>query len=166
MVDNCEHLIDAAAALASRLLHAGPGVKVLATSREVLGVAGERRWVVPPLTTVDASALFVERAADGGGSVEGESASGRGVCARLDGLPLAVELAAARTRTLSLGDIATRIDDRFRLLTGGDRTAQPRQQTLRRVVDWSYDLLFATSNASCGACRCLRVDSGFTPRSW
>ena len=156
VLDNCEHLIDAAAAIASRLLHAGPGIKVLATSREVLGVAGERRWVVPPLTTADASALFVERAAEGGGSVEGERALVEGICERLDGLPLAVELAAARTRTLSLGDIATRIDDRFRLLTGGDRTAQPRQQTLRGVVDWSYDLLFSDEQ------RVLRRLSVFT----
>ena len=156
VLDNCEHLIDAVAAVASRLLHAGPGIKVLATSREVLGVAGERRWVVPPLTAADASALFVERAADGGGSVEGERSLVEGICERLDGLPLAVELAAARTRTLSLGDIATRIDDRFRLLTGGDRTAQPRQQTLRGVVDWSHDLLFSDEQ------RVLRRLSVFT----
>jgi predicted ATPase/DNA-binding SARP family transcriptional activator len=156
ILDNCEHLIDGAAALASRLLHAGPGVKVLATSREVLGVLGERRWVLPPLTTIDASALFVERAADGGGSVEGEGSLVMEVCDRLDGLPLAVELAAARTRTLSLGDIASRIDDRFRLLTGGDRTAEPRQQTLRGVVDWSYDLLFSDEQ------RVLRRLSVFT----
>jgi predicted ATPase/DNA-binding SARP family transcriptional activator len=140
VLDNCEHLIEAAAAVASRLLRAGAGVKVLATSREVLGVAGERRWIVPPLDADDATALFIDRAAEGGGAyapaIVGE------ICERLDGLPLAVELAAARTRTLSLEDIATRIDDRFRLLTSGDRTAHPRQQTLRGVVDWSYDLLF------------------------
>jgi predicted ATPase/DNA-binding SARP family transcriptional activator len=141
VLDNCEHLVEAAAALASRLLHAGPGVTVLATSREVLGVTGERRWVVPPLAADDAHALFHDRAADPG-SADRQREVVEEICARLDGLPLAVELAAARTRTLSLQDIATRIDDRFRLLTGGDRTAHPRQQTLRRVVDWSYDLLF------------------------
>ena len=166
VLDNCEHLIDAVAAVASRLLHAGPGIKVLATSREVMGVAGERRWVVPPLTAADASALFVERVADGGGSVEGERSLVEGICERLDGLPLAVELAAARTRTLSLGDIASRIDDRFRLLTGGDRTAQPRQQTLRGVVDWSYDLLFSDEQRVLRRLSVFTGGFGLPPRTW
>ena len=116
---------------------------VLATSREGLGVVGEHRWSVPPLSPADARALFTDRAVDSGLANPGaQSARLEEICDRLDGLPLAVELAAARTRTLSLDDIATRIDDRFRLLTTGDRTADPRQQTLQGVVDWSYDLLF------------------------
>ena len=144
VLDNCEHLLDAAAALSTRLLRAGHAVRVLATSREGLGVAGERRWAIPPLSSSDANALFVNRAIEGGlARTEDQSVLVDEICERLDGLPLAVELAAARTRTLSLDDIAARIDDRFRLLNTGERTAEPRQQTLRRVVDWSYDLLFS-----------------------
>jgi predicted ATPase/DNA-binding SARP family transcriptional activator len=143
LLDNCEHLIEGAAAIAARLLHSGAGVVVLATSREGLGVTGERRWSVPPMTVDDATALFADRSAGHHGSGEPEQAAIVGeICGRLDGLPLAVELAAARTRTLSLRDIAARLDDRFRLLTTGDRNAAPRQRTLRDVVDWSHDLLF------------------------
>ena len=144
MVDNCEHVIDEAARVVERLLRAGSGVRVLATSRERLGVAGEVLWTVPPLAAADASSLFLERAEAGGLRPRPDDAAVvERICDRLDGLPLAVELAAARTRSLSLDDIVERIDDRFRLLTTGGRTAEPRQQTLRSVVDWSYDLLFA-----------------------
>jgi predicted ATPase/DNA-binding SARP family transcriptional activator len=142
ILDNCEHVLDAAATLAARLLYAGPDVRVLATSREALGVTGEQRWVIPPLSPADASALFAARASDGGMADAGDSPLVTEICDRLDGLPLAVELAAARTRTLSLDDISTRLNDRFKLLSAGDRTAHPRQQTLRNLVDWSYDLLF------------------------
>ena len=142
ILDNCEHVLEAAAALAARLLRAGPSVRILATSREAFGITGEQRWLIPPLSPADASALFVARATDGGAQDVADSAVVSGICDRLDGLPLAVELAAARARTLSLDDISARIDDRFKLLSAGDRTAHPRQQTLRNLVDWSYDLLF------------------------
>jgi predicted ATPase/DNA-binding SARP family transcriptional activator len=143
VVDNCEHVIDEAASVIERLLRSGAGVRVLATSREGLGVGGEIRWMVPPLGLEESSALFRERAEAGGPDVADDAALIERICDRLDGLPLAVELAAARTRSLSLGDIAARLDDRFSLLTTGGRTVELRQQTLRRVVDWSYDLLFA-----------------------
>jgi predicted ATPase/DNA-binding SARP family transcriptional activator len=142
VVDNCEHVIDAAATAVARVLRAGDGVRVLATSREGLGVAGEIRWTVAPLTLEEASTLFHARAKEGGGDTATEDpALVERICGRLDGLPLAVELAAARTRSLSLADLVERIDDRFRLLTTGGRAIDPRQQTLRQVVDWSYDLL-------------------------
>ena len=145
VVDNCEHVIDEAASVVERLLRAGAGVRVLATSREGLGVGGEVRWTVPPLAAgrgvgpVPASGPRQAAAP----TRRDDAALVERICDRLDGLPLAVELAAARTRSLSLADIVDRLDDRFRLLTTGGRTAEPRQQTLRRVVDWSYDLLFA-----------------------
>jgi predicted ATPase len=146
VLDNCEHLIDAAARTVDELLGACDGVRVLATSREALRVTGETVWPVPPLDADDAFELFVERAsaADPHFVVDEERAGVIGdICARLDGLPLAIELAAARLRAFPLAQVAERLDDRFRLLTGGSRTALPRQQTLRAVVDWSYDLLFA-----------------------
>jgi predicted ATPase/DNA-binding SARP family transcriptional activator len=143
IIDNCEHVVHGAATVIERALHAGADVRVLATSREHLDVAGEVRWTMPPLDPGDAAALFVERSHAGGlTTTENHTALIERICDRLDGLPLAVELAAARTRSLSLSDIVERIDDRFRLLTTGTRTAEPRQQTLRSVVDWSYDLLF------------------------
>ncbi|HEY4609413.1 MAG TPA: hypothetical protein VIH06_09420, partial [Ilumatobacteraceae bacterium] len=142
VVDNCEHVVDQAADVIQRVLHAGPAVHILATSREHLGLVGEMRWELPPLDAADASSLFVDRAQSGGRSTsEQEMPLVHQICDRLDGLPLAVELAAARTRSLSLDDIVERFDDRFRLLSVGERTAEPRQQTLRSVVDWSYDLL-------------------------
>src|SRR5262249_51022487 len=102
-------------------------------------------WVVPPLQAADAAELFVERAREAGADVDAEgdvrAAIGE-ICERLDGLPLAIELAAARARMFTAGQIAERLDDRFRLPAGGARTAAARQQTLRAVVDWSYDLLF------------------------
>ena len=127
-----------------RSQRACPDVRILATSREGLGVPGEHLVAVPPLPPDDALQLFVERA-NSFDELELDAstrATAAEVCARLDGLPLAIELAAARTRVLSIEDISARLDQRFRLLTGGPRTALPRQQTLRAVVDWSYDLLF------------------------
>ncbi|MEU4091339.1 BTAD domain-containing putative transcriptional regulator [Streptomyces sp. NPDC026673] len=144
VLDNCEHVIDAAAALADRLLAACPGVTVLATSREPLGVTGETVRPVEPLPLPTAHRLFVERAAavrPGFDADRDHAEAVDEICRRLDGLPLAIELAAARLRVLSPRQIADRLDDRFRLLTGGSRTALPRQQTLRAVVDWSWDLL-------------------------
>ncbi|MET0910963.1 MAG: tetratricopeptide repeat protein, partial [Ilumatobacteraceae bacterium] len=137
-----EHVIDAAATVVARVLRAGGGVRVLATSREGLGVAGEIRWTVAPLTLEEASTLFRARAeASGGDTATQDAALVERICDRLDGLPLAVELAAARTRSLSLADLVDRLDDQFRLLTTAGRAIDPRQQTLRQVVDWSYDLL-------------------------
>jgi predicted ATPase/DNA-binding SARP family transcriptional activator len=145
VLDNCEHVIDTAAEVAEELLRQCPGLRVLATSREGLRVGGETIWPVPPLAADDAVRLFVTRARAAGAPLEPTPEQATviaGVCARLDGLPLAIELAAARARAFPIARIAARLDDRFRLLTGGSRTALPRQQTLRAVVDWSYDLLF------------------------
>jgi predicted ATPase len=143
--DNCEHVIGAAAAAAEDLLRHCPGVRLLTTSRESLRVAGETVWPVPPLAPDDATQLFVARARAAGAALDSSEEVGpliADICARLDGLPLAIELAAARTRALPLRQISARLNDRFRLLTGGSRTALPRQQTLAAVVDWSYELLF------------------------
>ena len=143
--DNCEHVIDQTAALAETLAGTVPGLRLIATSREPLGVPGEVLVPVGPLARPAAAELFADRAR---AVRPGFTADGRtrpvidDICHRLDGLPLAVELAAARLRSLTLATLAERLDDRFRLLTGGARTALPRQQTLRAVVDWSYDLLF------------------------
>ncbi|ADI08898.1 AfsR-like regulatory protein [Streptomyces bingchenggensis BCW-1] len=146
LLDNCEHVIDAAARLAETLLAHCPGVTVLATSREPLGVPGETVRPVEPLRPAPAHQLFAERAAatlpgfDPARDAD-TSAAVAEICRRLDGLPLAIELAAARLRLLTPRQIADRLDDRFRLLTSGSRTLLPRQQTLRAVVDWSWDLL-------------------------
>ncbi|MEU4518681.1 BTAD domain-containing putative transcriptional regulator [Amycolatopsis sp. NPDC024027] len=156
VLDNCEHVVEVAARLAARLLAACPGLRVLATSREPLGITGEQlapvpRLAVPPPGTAAAQAaefaavrLFAERAAasDPAFALD-ESTIGdvQHVCAALDGLPLALELAAARVRTRSLGEIAARLDDRFRLLARGSRTAEARHRSLRGVVEWSWDLL-------------------------
>ncbi|QXE36074.1 winged helix-turn-helix domain-containing protein [Streptomyces sp. GMY02] len=143
ILDNCEHVIGAAAALAETLLTRCPGLRILATSREPLGVWGEVVRPVEPLPPDPAFRLFAERGrAVRPGFEAGEDAGAVGeICRRLDGLPLAIELAAARLRMLSPRQIADRLDDRFRLLTSGSRTVLPRQQTLRAVVDWSWDLL-------------------------
>ena len=145
VLDNCEHLLDATAALVNALLGTAAGLTLLTTSREPIGVAGEVSWRVPSLSLVDeAIELFADRArrvrpdfavSDDNAAVVGE------ICARLDGLPLAIELAAARVRALSLAEILDSLHDRFRLLTGGARTAVRRQQTLRASVDWSHTLL-------------------------
>ncbi|MER6136797.1 BTAD domain-containing putative transcriptional regulator [Streptomyces sp. NPDC001815] len=143
ILDNCEHVIDAAAELAETLLTHCPGLTILATSREPLGVPGESVRPVEPLLPGPAHRLFLERAAavGPGTGVTDDPAAVDEICRRLDGLPLAIELAAARLRMLTARQIADRLDDRFRLLTSGNRTALPRQQTLRAVVDWSWDLL-------------------------
>jgi predicted ATPase len=144
VVDNCEQVLDAAARMIESLLHACPRLRVLATSREPLGVAGEVAWRVPSLDSSTAVALFVERAqqARPGFVRDGEIDAAIGQIAdRLDGIPLALELAAARVRMMHPTRIAAALDDRFRLLTGGSRTAMPRQQTLEASLAWSYELL-------------------------
>jgi predicted ATPase/class 3 adenylate cyclase len=158
VLDNCEHLVQSCAELATQLLQAGPQLKILASSRESLRVAGEATYPVPALAVPDpgtrttlpalsqyeAVLLFVDRAAAAHPAfqlTEQNAAAVADICQRLDGIPLALELAAARVRTLSVEVIAARLTDRFRLLSGGNRTAMPRQQTLRALIDWSYDLL-------------------------
>jgi len=145
VLDNCEHLLDASAELVVALLRGAAKLRLLTTSREAIGVAGEVSWRAPSLTLADeAIALFADRArnaradftlADDNAATVGE------ICARLDGVPLAIELAAARVRALSVNEILDSLHDRFRLLTGGARTAVRRQQTLRASVDWSHALL-------------------------
>ena len=165
VLDNCEHLIEACAQLAAALLAASPRLSVLATSREPLRVPGEVAWPVPSLPLpdpalplpppenlerYDAVRLFRERAVSvqPGFAITSKNAHAVAqICRRLDGIPLAVELAAARVRALPVEQIAPRLDDRFRLLTGGSRTALPRQQTLRALIDWSWDLLNAGEKA-------------------
>ena len=158
VLDNCEHLVEACAVLAEALLRTCPSLRILATSREAFGVVGETRLAVPPLSLPDprrlpavedlahyeAANLFVERAK----AVKSEFAlteenamSVAQICYRLDGIPLAIELAAARVKVLSAGQIAARLDDRFALLTDGGRTALARQRTLEAAVDWSYELI-------------------------
>lgn len=162
ILDNCEHLIENMALFVEKLLRACPKVQILASSREILGIAGEISFRVPSLSVpptpapgaggkepqflsqYEAVRLFIERAA----AVKPEfqmtcanSSALAQICQRLDGIPLAIELAAARVKAMSLEQIAERIDDRFCLLTGGSRTALPRHQTLRALIDWSYDLL-------------------------
>jgi predicted ATPase/DNA-binding SARP family transcriptional activator len=143
VLDNCEHLVDAAAQLVHELLTAAPGLHVLATSREPLGVPGEVLHPLGALPDDYATRLFTERAAAvrPGFSLDGHAPVVLEICRRLDGQPLPIELAAARVRTLEPDEIAVRLADRFRLLTTGARTALPRHQTLRAVVDWSWDLL-------------------------
>jgi len=146
VLDNCEHVIGEAAALADTLTGAVPGLRLIATSREPLGVPGEVMVPVGGLAPLAAVELFVDRARavrPGFGPDGPAGAVIEDICRRLDGLPLAVELAAARLRALPLATLAERLEDRFRLLSHGARTAMPRQQTLRAVVDWSYDLLFS-----------------------
>ncbi|MFJ1972875.1 AfsR/SARP family transcriptional regulator [Streptomyces sp. NPDC087903] len=144
ILDNCEHVIEAAAELAETLLTRCPGLTVLATSREPLGVPGELVRPVEPLLPDQAHRLFAERAAavrPDSDAVLRDTEAVDEICRRLDGLPLAIELAAARLRLLTPRQIADRLDDRFRLLSAGSRTVLPRQQTLRAVVDWSWELL-------------------------
>ncbi|MGC5289847.1 BTAD domain-containing putative transcriptional regulator [Micromonospora sp. DT231] len=156
VLDNCEHLLDAAAELADRLLAACPDVRVLVTSREPLGITGEALHPVesleqPPVGADPVTAmtyasvrLFADRAAAVRQDFQVDDRTVGpvvGICRSLDGMPLAIELAAARLRAMTAEQVATRLDDRFRLLTGGSRTALPRHQTLRAVVDWSWDLL-------------------------
>nr|BFE82108.1 hypothetical protein GCM10020093_047090 [Planobispora longispora] len=172
ILDNCEHVVDAAAALAARLLGACPRLRILATSREALGITGENLYPLASLRLPPPGAspqdalgypavrLFVDRAtavrpdfvlrgADAGTAVR--------ICRALDGLPLAIELAAARLRSLTLTEVAARLDDRFGLLSRGSRTAQPRHRTLRAVVEWSWELL---DEAERGLARRLTVFAG------
>jgi predicted ATPase len=159
VLDSCEHLLAACGDLAAALLRTCPQVRILATSREGLGIHGETLWRVPSLSVpedvrhlprledlvlYDAVRLFVDRAVTTapGFTVTGENApTVAQVCRRLDGIPLAIELAAARVKVLAVEQIAARLDDRFRLLTGGSRTVLPRHRTLRAAIDWSYSLL-------------------------
>ncbi|MFJ9695026.1 AfsR/SARP family transcriptional regulator [Kitasatospora sp. NPDC101183] len=143
ILDNCEHLIQAAAELVAVLLAECPGLAVLATSREPLGVPGETVLPVEPLPDTVALRLLTERAAAArpGFDPRADPQACAEICRRLDGLPLAIELAAARLRVMTARQIADRLDGRFALLTAGSRTLLPRQQTLRAVVDWSWDLL-------------------------
>lgn len=159
VLDNCEHLIDACAHITTSLLRACPHLKILASSREALGIAGEVPYRVPSLSLPPASSfdapvsnleqyeavrLFIDRAVSLQPSFAVNNRNAPAVaqiCARLDGIPLALELAAARIQVLSAEQIAKKLADRFRLLTGGSRTALPRQQTLRAAIDWSYELL-------------------------
>lgn len=166
LLDNCEHLTQACAQLADLLLRECPNLQILASSREALGIGGERVVKVPSLalpdlsdspaveeiTNAEAVQLFIERAravqpgfglvgVGSGANAAHTAQTIARICQRLDGLPLAIELAAARVKMFSVDQILARLDDRFRLLTGGSRTALPRQQTLRALIDWSYDLL-------------------------
>jgi class 3 adenylate cyclase len=162
LLDNCEHLLTACAQLADTLLRACPDLRILASSREGLNIAGETTYRIPSLSLppvgagqsvpstpeslsqYEAVRLFIERAQSAQPSFTVTNQNAPAVaqlCYRLDGIPLAIELAAARVRALPVEQIAARLDDRFRLLTGGSRTALPRQQTLRALIDWSYDLL-------------------------
>ena len=158
ILDNCEHLIEACAKFADEVLHSSRATHILATSREALGISGESTYRVPSLETpgpheeikieqleqFGAVRLFIDRATQSLSTFRVTNANAPAVaqiCYQLDGIPLAIELAAARVKALSVEMIAERLDDRFRLLTGGSRTALPRQQTLRSMIDWSYSLL-------------------------
>jgi non-specific serine/threonine protein kinase len=158
ILDNCEHLVDACARMADKILHTSPNVRILASSREALGIGGEVTYRVPSLGLPDvnhlppvealnqyeAVKLFIDRATAAMPTfkVTNHNAPALAqICYRLDGIPLAMELAAAKVRVLSLEQIARRLDDRFRLLTGGSRTALEHHQTLRAAIDWSYNLL-------------------------
>jgi predicted ATPase/DNA-binding SARP family transcriptional activator len=164
VLDNCEHLAGAVVRLAERLLASCPSLSILATSREVLGIDGERSWPVPPLSlpepgarptaaafaSCDAVKLFEQRARlvqPAFRVTDDNAAAVRSVCARLDGLPLAIELAAARMRILSVGQLADRLGDIFGVLVGGTRSAPPRHQALRATLDWSYNLLDESERA-------------------
>ncbi|GAA4241819.1 BTAD domain-containing putative transcriptional regulator [Actinomadura meridiana] len=175
VLDNCEHVVADIATLAHRLLSACPRLRVLATSREALGITGEALRPLPPLelppdgvqareaAVYPAVRLFLDRAeaVRPGFAVDDDNvATVVGICRALDGLPLAIELAAARLRSLPVGEVATRLNDRFRLLSRGDRSAPPRHRTLRAVVEWSWDLLDDTEQAL--ARRLTVFSGGFT----
>ena len=158
MLDNCEHLVAACASLANTLLQGCPDLHILATSREALGIEAERTYLVPSLsfpepgekispedlTKYDAMDLFTRRAKVALPDFELDEANAAavtGICRHLDGIPLALELAAARLRAMDVEQIASQLEDRFHLLSGGDRTAPPRLQTMHASIDWSYQLL-------------------------
>lgn len=151
VLDNCEHVVDAAAELTELLLRTAPGLRVLATGQEPLGLAGEAMFLVEPLEPADAVRMFMERAAaaapgfprDPDAPEAPERRAVAEICRRLDGIPLALELAATRVRALGVRELAERLNDRFRVLTFGQRGAPARQQTLRAVIDWSWELLSA-----------------------
>ncbi len=150
LVDNCEHLLDATAALVVAVLCSCPNVTVLATSREPLGVSGEQIFKVPPMSVGDAIVLFIERARKANlafAPSAGDVAAVAEICRRLDGLPLGIEVAASRIRTLSLTEISDGLHNRFRLLNCGSRTAFPRHKTLRACLDWSFALLTDSEKA-------------------
>jgi predicted ATPase/class 3 adenylate cyclase len=168
--DNCEHLVEESAQIADQLLHACPQLKIIASSREALGIDGETVYRVPSLTLPDTSStalmdyestrLFIERATKAEPRfhlTDHNASSIAQICLRLDGIPLAIELAAARVKLFTPEQIAERLDDRFKLLTGGSRTALPRQQTLRALIDWSYQSLNETEQK---ALRRLAVFTG------
>jgi predicted ATPase/DNA-binding SARP family transcriptional activator len=177
IMDNCEHLIAGCAQLADGLLSTCPNLKILATSREALGLTSEEVWSVPILSLpnpqhislsdllmqYEGIRLFVERAKATRSDftlTEQNAYSVAQVCQRLDGMPLAIELAAARVRMMSVSEIAKHLDDRFNLLTAGSRTALPRHQTLRAAIDWSYELLSETEQLL--FCRLSVFAGGFT----
>ena len=142
VLDNCEQLVEPVAQIVGRLLPAAPGLRVLATSREPLGLAGETQFPVPPLDHDSAARLFAARAADTGATVDSaDAAAVAEICRKLDGLPLALELAATRVRALGVPELLRRLDDRFRLLDTARRGVPARQQTLRAMIDWSWELL-------------------------
>ncbi|MGW6504394.1 ATP-binding protein [Nonomuraea angiospora] len=141
VLDNCEHVIDSAADLVRRLLRAATGLRVLATSREPLGLAGEAVWTVPPLSQDDAERLFTTRAQALATGADLAPEAVASICRRLDRVPLALELAATRVRAFGVRGVAARLDDRFRLLVNGPRALPPHQRSLRAVIDWSWDLL-------------------------
>ncbi|MFE2044459.1 BTAD domain-containing putative transcriptional regulator [Streptomyces sp. NPDC059477] len=150
VLDNCEHVVDEAAALVELLLRAVPGLTVLTTGQEPLALAGETLWSVPPLAPAGALELFAARAAAAapGFVLDGSNrAAAEAVCHRLDGIPLALELAATRVRALGVHRLLERLDDRFRLLTAGSRGAPARQRTLRAMIDWSWELLSGPERA-------------------
>ncbi|MGA9944267.1 MAG: adenylate/guanylate cyclase domain-containing protein, partial [Candidatus Cybelea sp.] len=164
ILDNCEHVIDEARSVAGAILQGCPEVRILATSREGLNIAGEETYRMPSLaipsnaeilSTAEAARysavqLFVDRALSSDKRfvlTEGNAPHVAEICRRLDGIPLAIELAAARVKVLSPQQLAQKLDERFRLLTGGDRSALPRQQTMRALIDWSYDLLSGDERA-------------------
>ncbi|HET6595330.1 MAG TPA: adenylate/guanylate cyclase domain-containing protein [Anaerolineales bacterium] len=170
VLDNCEHLVEASAQIADQILHACPQLKIIASSREALGIDGETVYRVPslslpdstsqPLMEYESTRLFIDRAAKAEPRfhlTDQNAASIVQICQRLDGIPLAIELAAARVKLFTPEQIAERLDDRFKLLTGGSRTALPRQQTLRALIDWSYQSL---NEAEQRALRRLSVCSG------
>lgn len=141
VLDNCEHLVDACAMVAEEILRSCPNTRIVTTTREALGVRGEQVWLVPPLSVDDAVQLFTERARLVAPSFEPNETVAQ-ICQRLDGIPLAIELAAARVKVLTVDEIAGRLDDAFRLLSSGSRTL-PRHRTIRETIDWSYRLLSA-----------------------
>ncbi|MFI6388972.1 BTAD domain-containing putative transcriptional regulator [Nonomuraea sp. NPDC050540] len=141
VLDNCEHVTEPVARLVALLLRAAPELRVLATSQEPLGVAGERLFSVPTLPQKDAERLFVSRAAAAAPGAELDAEAVAAICRRLDGIPLALELAATRVRALGVRELAARLDDRFRVLGGSRNDVPARQRTLRAMIDWSWELL-------------------------